>query len=239
MGKLKASLIHLAISAGVFSIFLSLVFFIWYAYPFNLTQGIAEIVYIMAGVDVVLGPLLTAIIFKAGKKSLKFDLGVIAAMQIGALVYGASVIYQERPGYVVFAVDRFEVVGISEIDFKQSPISNQKVGFFERPKLIYAEKPTGEDVFELTMSIMAGTSPDIDRLPRFYRDFNSNQARVVEQTKPAAEIPVEVDDITRLAEYHFAPVVGKRRNIIALVDKNTGKPADYILADPWTKVFHK
>ena len=85
MTRLKASFTHFLISIAVFGLFLALVFFIWYAYPFNLTQGVGEIVYIMAGVDVVLGPLLTLIVFKAGKKSLKFDLSVIALVQISAL----------------------------------------------------------------------------------------------------------------------------------------------------------
>ena len=69
MSRFKAASVHFLISVAVFSIFLVFVFFIWYAYPFNLTQGVAEIVYLMAGVDIVLGPLLTLVVFNTAKRA--------------------------------------------------------------------------------------------------------------------------------------------------------------------------
>ncbi|MDH3609511.1 MAG: hypothetical protein OEQ24_09765 [Gammaproteobacteria bacterium] len=40
----------------------------------------------------------------------------MAFVQIAALVYGVQVIFGERPYYLVFAVDRVEVVGKVEVD---------------------------------------------------------------------------------------------------------------------------
>ncbi|MRX28177.1 TfpX/TfpZ family type IV pilin accessory protein [Kangiella sp. HZ709] len=234
MTRTRAALTHFGISVIVFAMFLSLVFFVWYAWPFNLTQGIAEIVYIMAGVDVVLGPLLTLIVFKAGKKSLKFDLSVIALIQVAALVYGAMIIYQERPAYIVYNVDRYSVVGVSEVNFEESPIPEQAIGLLEKPKFIYAVLPQGNEAMEVAISAANG-GKDMDRLPKYYRDYNDNKLNVIRGTKPARSLAVDAGPIDMIEHINYAPVVGKKRNIIALIDNRTGDVIEYRLVDPWQK----
>jgi hypothetical protein len=46
------------------------------------------------GRDLALGPLLTLIVFEPGKPSLKFDLSCIVLLQLGALLYGGTIINQ-------------------------------------------------------------------------------------------------------------------------------------------------
>ncbi len=234
MTRVRAALTHFGISVIVFALFLSLVFLVWYAWPFNVTQGIADIVYIMAGVDVVLGPLLTLIIFKAGKKGLKFDLSMIALLQVAALVYGAMVIYKERPAYVVFNVDRYSVVGVSEVDMAESPIPEQAIGIFEKPKFIFAILPEGDDGLEVAMNAANG-GKDIDRLPKYYRDYDSNKLGVIRGTKPAKSMSFNAGPIDMIEHINYAPVVGKKRTIVALVDNRTGEVIEYRLVDPWQK----
>jgi hypothetical protein len=65
----------------------------------------------------VLGPLLTLIAFKSGKPSRKFDLCGIVLLQLGALLYGGMIVYQQRPAFVVFGVDRFTTIPAAEVDF--------------------------------------------------------------------------------------------------------------------------
>jgi hypothetical protein len=50
--------------------------------------GAEGLLLLMAGIDIVVGPLLTLIVFKAGKKGLKFDLALIALAQAAFLAYG-------------------------------------------------------------------------------------------------------------------------------------------------------
>ena len=50
--------------------------------------------FLVVGIDVVLGPLLTLIVFHPKKKSLIWDLAVIVAVQLGALGYGVWVMAQ-------------------------------------------------------------------------------------------------------------------------------------------------
>ncbi len=69
----------------------------------------------MLAIDVIVGPILGLLVYKEGKKTLKFDLGVIIAIQISALCYGLYSIEQGRPAWLAYNVDRFELVRKNEI----------------------------------------------------------------------------------------------------------------------------
>lgn len=91
--------------------------------------------------DVLIGPTLTLIVFKKNKKTLVFDLSVITLLQLSAFLYGAWVIYSERPHYLTFAYDRFHVVLGN--DLPAAPPG--KPGAYPQwgwgPRLVYAELP--------------------------------------------------------------------------------------------------
>lgn len=114
--RIQAFLIHMALSILVLSVALALVAFVWYPAPLFWADGGREVIQLIAFVDVVLGPLLTLIVFQKGKKSLKFDLSVIAAIQLFALAYGVMTMYQQRPVFVAFAVDKFYTVAAAQVE---------------------------------------------------------------------------------------------------------------------------
>ena len=51
---------------------------VWYPQPYFAAMGGATLILLLIGVDVVIGPLITLIVFDPKKKSLRFDLAVIA-----------------------------------------------------------------------------------------------------------------------------------------------------------------
>ena len=114
--KLIAFLIHLTISTAIIGVVFALIFFFWYPPPYFEANGAWSVISVLVMVDLVMGPVLTLVLFKKGKPGLILDLCIIAAVQLTALIYGINVVYGERPYYLVFAVDRFEVVGKIEID---------------------------------------------------------------------------------------------------------------------------
>lgn len=115
MSRYTAAATHFALSVLIGAILLALFWFVWYPAPMLLAIGGHEIFLLILGIDVVLGPLLTLIVFRSGKKSLKFDLAVIALMQVGAMVYGVSVLLEGRPAYVAALGDKFQVVQAVEV----------------------------------------------------------------------------------------------------------------------------
>ena len=110
MTKLKAFTTHLGISLVIFLIVLYFILVEWYPFPYFNTDGGWQGIRILAFVDIVLGPLLTLLVFKQGKRYLKFDLSIIALIQISALAWGISVIQRERPLAAVFIEDYFLTV---------------------------------------------------------------------------------------------------------------------------------
>lgn len=106
---------HLGLSLSLAVIILMWVFFCWYPSPLAKAVGVTHIFLMMLAIDVIVGPVLGFIVYKEGKKTLKFDLSVIILIQLSALCYGVYSIGQGRPAWLVYNVDRFELVRNNEI----------------------------------------------------------------------------------------------------------------------------
>lgn len=106
---------HISISILVAIILLAGIFYIWYPSPLAKAVGVTHIFLMLIAIDVIVGPLLGFLVYKEGKKSLKFDLIVIILLQISALGYGIYSIAQGRPAWLVYNVDCFELVRNNEL----------------------------------------------------------------------------------------------------------------------------
>jgi hypothetical protein len=90
----------------------------------------------------VLGPGLTLVVFKPGKKSLRFDMTVILLLQFSALIWGVHSVYTERSGSAVFYWGKFTCVTYNNTDkMNMGPISNgpsgvQKLAFLKAPETV-------------------------------------------------------------------------------------------------------
>lgn len=141
MTKWKAFLIHFALSLAVFAVLLAIILLLWYpGLLFDISGG-WEGLQIVIGVDLVLGPLLTLIVYKAGKPSLKFDLSCIAIIQIVCLSGGVWVVYNERP--VVLAVEYDAIYSLNAREFAAYGNTMDSLDSFPGPypKVVYIELP--------------------------------------------------------------------------------------------------
>ena len=112
----QAGLIHLAISAAIGGVLFALIRWVWYpGVLFNISGG-AFLALLVIGIDVIIGPLLTTLVFSRKKKYLWVDLSVIATLQLAAFAYGAYMTVSARPVFLVGAIDRIQAVGLNEID---------------------------------------------------------------------------------------------------------------------------
>lgn len=108
--------IHLLVSIVIFIFLAAVIVFIWYPGFLFQTDGGWQGIRLIAGVDFVLGPVLTLLVYKVGKPSLKLDLSVIAIIQIAALTYGSWLVHQERPLAVVYADGVIRTVAASSFN---------------------------------------------------------------------------------------------------------------------------
>jgi len=107
MTRLHAFLIHLGVSLMIFLGLAWLIVYQWYPGLFLDTDGGWRGLRIILAVDLVLGPLLTLIVFKPNKPGLRTDLTLIGALQMLCLLAGTWIVHSERPIAVVYVEGRF------------------------------------------------------------------------------------------------------------------------------------
>ncbi len=140
--RLRYFCLHLLLSIILAIISLSLIFIVWFPRPLAEATGISQIVILMLGIDLVLGPLMTLILAKQGKRGLKFDLFIVLCLQFGALSYGLYSISISRPTWIVFYVDAFDLMqannmqpqGISNKDYQSNPWFGYQYRYISKPK---------------------------------------------------------------------------------------------------------
>ena len=193
-----------------------------------------------------MGPLLTLVLFKKGKPGLVFDISMVAFVQIAALVYGVQVIFGERPYYLVFAVDRVEVVGKVEVDVNKIKYPDLKIKPNKGPILVFADFPEDkEERNKILFEVVTEGKPDLERRPEYYHPYISNADRVIQKGKSLSLLvgdnkdrKIKVDRFLKryngkLEDYLFLPMVGKNNDMALVIDKITGLPVDGIAVDPW------
>jgi hypothetical protein len=105
--RYQAFAIHMAISLVIFLILLVCITQYWYPGILFDTGNGWKAIGLIIGIDLILGPLLTLIVFNPTKSSIKFDLAVIALVQSAALIYGSWTIHQTRPVALVYMNNKF------------------------------------------------------------------------------------------------------------------------------------
>lgn len=107
---------HFGISLLVAVFVTVLVYFVWYPQPLATCQGIGHLFFMLLIIDVIIGPLFGLLVYKEGKKTLKFDLTVVILLQVCAFIYGFYHITQGRPAWIVLGDRVFSVVKNSDIE---------------------------------------------------------------------------------------------------------------------------
>lgn len=118
--RLRYFLKHLTASVIIGGVSAALVYYVWYPGVLAKAVGVSHIFLMMLAIDVTLGPLLTLILAKEGKKGLWFDLVMVIVMQLSALVYGLVHIAEGRPVWKVLNVYRVELNYADETDYNNT-----------------------------------------------------------------------------------------------------------------------
>ena len=191
--KFKAFGYHLCISAAAVAMAMAVVYGFWYKAPFARAEDVFQITLILASVDVVMGPLLTFIVFNSQKKSLKFDLALIGVLQVAALVYGLSMVHKARPVYAVYTDGIFWTV--TKDDYEPEELGKVAkdslyLGFRTwSPDYIGAVlqgnlDPADKHKIEISQSMGGG----LRLMPRFYASYTSVAAVAAHSGKRASEV---------------------------------------------------
>lgn len=239
--RIKAFLIHSLISISIAFLIIGLVFFIWYPAPLAKAVGVTQIFLMLLVIDVILGPLLTLLVFKHGKKTLLFDLSVIVLLQISALTYGLWAISQGRPAWLVFNVDRFDVVRVNDIDNRSIEKAKEeyKVPSWFYPKWVAATAPKNIDENNQVTFEAIFTGVDIAQRPNLYLPLETQKKKIKNKTF-ALNILYEFNDkkeVTHILTGYsnavgFLPLKAINMDMTVLVDAQ-GEVVKIVDLRPW------
>ena len=240
----QAAGLHLLISALIAASVLTLMLAVWYPRPLFEAEGGLGLVFILVGVDVVIGPLITLIIFKPGKWGLKFDLYTIATLQLAALFFGGHVVFEARPVFLVLVKGQFEVVTAAELhpkwleearrpEFRSLPVAG--------PTLVAFDMPAGEKENQGMVFSALFEGRDLQHYPKYYAPY-AERARAllttaqsmdgVRRQSPDAARVIDAylkDSGRRDIDLRYYPMRTRYEWIAVLVDAKSGEVVKMLL----------
>jgi hypothetical protein len=210
-----------------------LVFGVWYVSPLDKALGVTHIFLLLLCVDVVVGPLLTLVVAKQGKKTLKADLFTIGVVQLLALTYGLYVVSQGRPVWMVYDSGRFELVQAFEA------VPNG------------AEGGKDKNVFSLPLTApfwmaVKETTPWQERKEAYFKaaylqPFDASVAVNVASRGLSLDLLRKINGAEKvdaiLKQYPnanaYIPMVANQQSMVVLIAKEVGEPIAIVNLAPW------
>ena len=193
--RLRAFAWHLSASGLVLSTLLGSLYWGWYRWPGWYLADVTQVTLVLAGVDLVVGPLLTLVIASAAKprRELARDIAMIALVQIFALIYGSVSLWNGRPLYYAFSEDVLQLVQAYDIEPPELEAARRHKApltphWYSRPRWIWAPLP--QDITERDQIVQSaiGGGTDVIGMPRYYKPWDSGLPALKAQLK-------KVDDV--------------------------------------------
>lgn len=235
---LRAGLVHALLSASLAIVIYFAVFSFWYPYPYRYLAGGQNLFFLLIAVDVICGPILTAIIFDPMKRRsvLFIDLFFIFLMQIFALGYGLHSVWLARPLYLVMEIDRFKVVAAPDLENEAAAESLAQLPtqlipkFWSQPLIVGIRSPKSDkERTDILFETLVG-GRDYAVRPDFYLPYDGETAKKsLLRAKPLEQFLSKFPETTNQARvliggensdvssWHYVPVVG-RQDWIAILD---------------------
>jgi hypothetical protein len=244
VSRWKAAGLHLLASALIGVLALSLVVGFWFRGPLLHGAGGGGLLALLVGVDVACGPLLTLIVYKAGKRGMRFDMFFIATCQAIALIAGLWITAHARPVFLVYTIDRINVVTAEQLDpadLAAAPEPFRRLSW-TGPVLVAAVMPAETEQRNAVMfSAMEGK--DLERLPRHYEPYAQHTSDVIARATPLAKLrdrsATDAAAVDRFvagrgdpARMGYLPLVA-RRDMAAVISLDDARFLGAIEVDPW------
>jgi hypothetical protein len=245
--RVRAGLIHLALSAAIAAAVFLPIYFYWYPDVLFDRAGGRDLFLLIVGVDVVIGPLITFIIYVPKKKGLVFDLAVIAFLQSAALAYGVYVLFESRPAYIVFVKEGYDLVRANQLPATE--LAKARGTGYEKlplagPKWVGSRLPQDRDE-RLRIMTAALAGMDLPLFPQHYVPYEDVRAEVRAAAMPleilrkrnpgtAGEVGATLQRLGRKDdEVRFLPLRTGKSNLAVFVDAKTGDVLKITPLNPW------
>ena len=243
--RLRASAIHLAISLSVATLAALVVFGWWYPYPYRELSGGRELFALVVAVDVVLGPLITLVIFNPAKtrRHLMMDFTVIGLLQVAALAYGLWAVFTTRPVHLVFEYHRMTVVHAVDIEpetLAKAPPGLQQLPL-RGPTLLSLRPLQPSEAIESILQATGGIPQAAQT--SLWQPYEAAHEQVLKESRPAAQLkerfPSHADAIDRavlstgrsLDALRYLPLISRKTAWTVLIDAQSAQPVGFVALD--------
>ena len=240
------SAIHLVFSAILAAICAALVFLLWYPAPYGAMSGVSGVFLMMLGVDVVLGPLVTWVVFNPAKPRAELlrDLAVVVLVQLAALSYGMWTVFAGRPVHAVFEYDRIRMVHANEIpeEFLRQVPPGIEAFPLTGPTLL-ALRPFKNNGEQMSAVFAALNGVQMSARPELWMPYSHAVPEILKAAKPlgaltAAKPAFAVPLQEALRAHHrtadntvYLPLASRAGFGTALLDATTGEPVALLPLD--------
>lgn len=248
ISRWKAAGIHLAISFALAMGVAALLYLLWFPPPYFIAAGATGLMLLIIGVDVVVGPALTLLVFNPTKpkRLIRLDLSIIGLLQAIAFAYGLFVICEARPVFVVAAVDRLEIVmanELSDADLAKGHAPEFRRRSWTGPRLVGA-KPEGADTLALTIQVLS-SGKDIDSAPQYYVPYAESAGTLMKHARPITSLKgltsTQTEHLQKLINRAkeqgdnlvYVPLQSRKADYAAILNARTQQPIAILATNPW------
>ncbi len=239
--------IHFVVTALLAMAAASLIFFVWFPDPFQTMIGGTKLFELVITCDLVLGPLISLVIFDTRKARWKIvmDYCIVGVVQIGALVYGIFIVAGTRPVYVAFNHDRLEVVtarDITEADLAEARDPAWAKLPWDGPAFVSIRIPPADRQDAMFQAVQG---KEEHQRPKFYAPYDTALGEIRRYAKTVPELTAKFPVSKSLFDAAMAdveiphdrvrwlPVRHREGFWTALIDTQNGRPVGYVPFDPY------
>lgn len=241
--KTKAAIVHLLLSLMLIVLIVGSVLFFWYPSLFIGVTDFKEVASLIITIDLILGPLLTFVVFNPSKKSLKFDLSVIGMIQLSALAYGLYTLFQIHPVYITFNKDRFTIVRAMDAKPEMANYKEYKISKFSSGTLAFAKMPESYKEQEKLLDEVLKGGPDLEQRVDFYEPYSDNIDKIMARSLDPALIFNDKNkketasflkiNQREISDYAFLPLNNGEKDAIIVLDRSTANVHATLNINPW------
>ena len=196
-------------------------------------------------VDVVLGPLITLVVFNRNKtrRHLLMDFTAVGLLQLAALSYGVWAVFVARPVHQVFGYHRMAVVHAVDVLpelLAQAPANLQALPL-TGPTLLSLRPLRASETVESTMQAMGGIAQAAQ--PALWQPYGAARAEILHESQPAARLKQRFAEQAAAIDHAVAqtglpmerlrslPLLARKNAWTVLIDSETTLPVGFLELD--------
>ena len=240
--RLKFFLCHLLISIIIALIVTGIIFFIWYPSPLAQAVGVTHLFIMLILIDLIVGPLMTLLIYKKDINAFKMDLSIIIIIQIAALVYGLHSITQGRPAWIVFNQNKFELIRVNDQFIENTEHINENFQNVSWTGPQYAASIHSQNMKQreddLFMDALGGVS--LAQRPERYVTLSHVKQEIQQHSKVLDNLKKynDVKLVEKILKQHpeataYLPLKANKLDMVILLNKKEGSIVNIVNLRPW------